>query len=351
MTKREPTELWLGDRGRGDAGSFGSHDDSDERLHPDGAPAGDWLTETWAYMWYIPEANISSIIHVWVHPNLGVVTPNIAVWQGHKPYLIFAELLDGFAYRSAADLGDGSRLSFENSLIVETIEPFRKMRIRYDDPARGNSLDLQITAHSPPVMRGNRKHFDQVTRNVGVLSLRGRKYHVDCFGMRDRSWGQLRTEAKIESPPIGWLNGTFPELGMSWLVAATDDPARDPEWRGKFEVRADEAVHDAWIWRDGKLSRPRAVSKITRRTGDVYRPESHEIDIVDAEGRDYHIEGRVTASLPWNSWTNILPFICLTEWRLEGALGFGDTQETYWCDYPYRMRGTDADSNQKLTPK
>jgi hypothetical protein len=331
-------ELWLGERGRGNAATFGGFSAADELLHPLEATPGDSLTETWAYMWYIPEADISSMIHVWVHPSLGVVTPNIAVWQGHKPQMIFAELLDGIAYRSAADLGDGSKLAFENGLRIEMLEPFKKFRIHYEDPARGNALDLLVTDYSPPVMRGNRKHFDQATRNTGKLTLRGRNYDIDCYGMRDRSWGQLRTEAKVDSPPIGWLNGTFPESGMSWLIAATDDPGRNPEWLGAFEVGSQNVVHDAWIWRDGVLSRPRSVSKITRRTSELFRPESHEIDIVDAQGRHLHIEGRVNSSLPWNGWPNIIPFICSTEWRMDREIGFGDTQETYWCDYPQRMR-------------
>lgn len=335
--KRAGEGLWLGEKDQPTVEGFGRYEDSDERLHVAEAVPGDWLTETWAYMFYVPEANISSMVHIWVHPNLGVVTPNIAVWQGHKPLMIFAELLDGIAYRSDRDLGDGSVLSFENGLRIEMIEPFRKMRITYEDAARGNALDLLVTDHSPPVMRGNRKHFDQATRHEGTLTLRGKRYAIHPYGMRDRSWGENRTEGKIEFPPIGWLNGTFPESGMSWLIAATDDPARNPEWAGLFDVAATDVVHDAWLFRDGRLSRPRNVSKITTRTADVFRPVSHDISFEDDEGRPYRITGEVTSSLPWNSWPNLGCFICSTTWSWEGQTGFGDTQETYWCDYPQRM--------------
>jgi hypothetical protein len=63
----EQPELWTGDRATGVAASV--HLRTPTRLHSEGRIPGDTLTETWAYMWYIPEERISSMIHVWVHPT------------------------------------------------------------------------------------------------------------------------------------------------------------------------------------------------------------------------------------------------------------------------------------------
>ena len=61
---------------------------------------------------------------------------------------------------------------------MQILEPFKKIKITYDDPARGNALDLLVTDFSPPVMRVSETHFDQATRNKGRLTLRGRSYDI-----------------------------------------------------------------------------------------------------------------------------------------------------------------------------
>ena len=148
----EKNELWTGDRAAG--AEFGAYVDADEKFHPDARIPGDTLTKTWAYMWYIPQERISSMIHVWVHPNLDVVTGGLAVWRGHKNSMISCELVDIPVFASAAGLGDGMDMTLSNGLRVTIEEPFKRIRIRYDDKARGNALDLTMADFSPPVMRG-----------------------------------------------------------------------------------------------------------------------------------------------------------------------------------------------------
>lgn len=334
----ETEELWTGDRGTPLADIFGKWSDKDELLHPEATIPGDSLTETWAYLWYIPEERIYCQIHIWVHPNLGVVTAGIGVAQGHKNSMLSAELLDVPAFVSAANLGDGSDMRFPNSLHVKIIEPFKRMHITYDDPARGNALDLVVTDFSPPVMRGNEKHFEQATHNKGRLTLRGKSYAIDSYGIRDRSWGQLRPESLLPCPPYTWMTGVFPQQKLSWNFAAFDDPDRDPDWKGLFDVSRDEMVHDAWVCVDGALSRVTNASKITRRDPVTLRPLSHEINFTDRWGRDYAITGKIIATLPWTGWPNMFAWLGLTEWTLDGAVGYGDTQECQWGDYTHALR-------------
>ena len=337
MTKK--AELWTGDRGTDNATRFGEVFETDELFHPQTAITDDSLTETWAYLWYIPEERISCQIHIWVHPNLNIVTAGLGVWQGHKNSMISAELFDLPAFVSATGLGDGRNMKFSNGLHVEIVEPFKEIHIHYEDKARGNALELVVTDFSPPIMRGSRNHFDQATKNQGKLKLRGKDYEINCYGMRDRSWGEPRTEALVPAPPFTWMTGTFPEAKMSWNVAAFDDPNKNPDWAGLFDVKPEEVIHDAWLYINGEMSRPRSVSKITRRDPMTLRPTTHEINIEDQQGREYFIEGTVIASIPWVGWPNMSCYVCCTEWRLNGEIGYGDTQEVQWCDYVHAMRG------------
>lgn len=332
-------ELWTGDRGLESADAFGPWTDADECLHPEATIPGDTLTETWAYLWYIPEERIYSQIHIWVHPNLGVVTPGIGVAQGHKKSMISAEILDVPGYVSAKDLGDGRRMQFPNNLRVDIIEPFKKIRIQYEDAARGNALDMVVTDFSPPIMRGSVNHFDQATRNQGSVTLRGKTYAIDGYGMRDRSWGQLRTEALVKGPPFTWMTGVFPEENLSWNLAAFDDPTRDPDWKGLFDVNPADTVHDGWVCIGREMSRLTSASKITRRDPMTLRPLSHEIRFTDKWGRTYEIQGEITATLPWTGWPNMFAWLCLTKWSINGkVMGWGDTQEVQWGDYTHALR-------------
>lgn len=331
-------KLWTGDRGSSIAAKFGRYNDKDELLHPERVVPGDTLTETWAYLWYVPEERLYSQIHIWVHPNLNLVTAGIGVWRGHKNSMISAELMDVPAFVSASGLGDGRDMKFANSLHVEIIEPFKRIRITYEDPKRGNELDLMITDFSPPVMRGSENHFDQATRNKGRVRLRGREYAIDGLGMRDRSWGELRTEALVPAPPFTWMTGSFARAGMSWHLAAFDDPARRPDWLGLFDVTPEELIHDSWLYRDGKLCRLQDASKLTRRDPLTLRPVSQEIFFRDDRGREYQIEGKITASLPWVGWPNMSCYLCLTEWSWDGQIGYGDTQEVQWGDFQHALR-------------
>ena len=337
MSNQAP-ELWTGDRGTEQATQFGRYTDKDETLHPEQSIPGDSLTETWAYMFYVPEERISAMIHLWVHPNLGVVTPGIGAWRGHKPAMIAAELMEVPTFTSAKEIGNGLDMKFPHGLHVEILEPFKKMRIRYEDKARGNALDLVVTGFSPPVMRGSEKHFDQATWNKGTLTLRGKSYKVDSAGMRDRSWGQLRTEALVPTPPFTWLTGTFAEQRIAWNVAAFDDPRRNPVWKGLFDVQPEHTIHDAWLWRDEELMRLGNVSKITRYDPVTLRPLTHEVDFEDPRGRKYHIDGTVIASVPWVSWSNMMCYVCCTEWRMDGMTGYGDTQDCQWNDFVHALR-------------
>jgi hypothetical protein len=171
------------------------------------------------------------------------------------------------------------------------------------------------------------------------VTLRGKSYQIDSYGMRDRSWGQLRTEANVAAPPFTWMTGIFPTQRISWNLAAFDDPDRNPDWKGLFHVAREDMIHDGWICVDGKLSRLRNATKTTQRDPNTLRPLSHEVFFTDRWGRDYRISGRIRATLPWTGWPNMFAWLCLTEWSLDGVVaGYGDTQEVQWGDFTHSLR-------------
>jgi hypothetical protein len=334
MGSATQSDAWTHGGGSG----FGRYRDADEDFHPAARIPGDSLTETWAYMWYIPEERISSIVYIWNHPNLNVISAGLSVWQGHKNNQLAAELFDHTAFMSAAGFTHGRALQFPNSLRVEILEPFQTIHITYDDPARGNKLNLILTGAGQPIMRENEKHFEQMLRSSGVLLLRGKEYRIGGVATRDRSWGELRPESGYPLPPYTWMTGVFPEAGVSWQASAHDDPARGPEWARRFPLKPEQVFKDGWIVREGVASRLKRVSKLTTRDPVTCRPLRTQMQFVDLDGREYEVNGEIIASYPWHGWHNMVCWICLTRWEWEGRVGYGDTQEVQWGDYVHEFR-------------
>lgn len=72
-------------------------------------------------------------------------------------------------------------------------------------------------------------------RARGELVLRGKSYEVDSYALRDRSWGQLRTEDQKAAPPMDWMNGVFDD-DFCFGCTAFDDEGSDPDWKGILKI-------------------------------------------------------------------------------------------------------------------
>jgi hypothetical protein len=323
---------------RGGGTGFGAYEDSDEELHPNHQHAADSLTETWAYMFWMPKQRIGCIAYLWVHPNLAVLTGGVTVFQGHKSHHLQAEIFDMPIFNKAAACiaGNGRDITVPNGFRAHILEPFKTIHLTYADASRGNLLDLQFTAAAPPIMRESRKHFDQIMDVAGALKLRGKSYKVKCWGSRDRSWGEPRPENPYPIPPYTWLTGRFPS-GMMWNANGHDDPKRKPEWRRAYKVAPADVFKDGWVYRDGEQLRISQFSKITQRNPRTLRPLRHDVSFVDSRGRPYRIKGEVIASIPWGGWFNMNCYVCATRWRWDKEIGYGDTQEVSWGDFFYKF--------------
>ena len=314
---------------------FGRYDPADEMLHPTTSSDHPTVSETWLYMWYVPDARIGAWAYVWMHPNLDVLTSGITVYQGHKRTHLDAELMDFRSYLPGAILregGMGRDVRVPNSLHVEILEPAKQMRIRYDDPERGNAVDVRFMAASPPIVRENGRHFDQVLRADGRMTLCGREYHVTGHALRDRSWGEPRPEHRYPIPPFTWMTGTFPQSGISWHLCAYDDPERAPDWLGRI-ITPEKIFREGWIFREGEMCRLRTGTQITRRDPKTLVPISAEVHLTDMLGRTYDIRGVTLASTPWSNWPNMSAHVGLARWEMGSEVGWGDLQEFQSPDY------------------
>jgi len=318
------------------ASDFGTYDVSrDETFHPECRTSQPHhaLTETQYFGFCIPEHNIHAFLYLWHHPNLGVVSAGPLVFQGKKAISLACELIDYRQYIPDSQLGGGyTKFELESSYAVTMVEPGRKFHLRYNDPARQNSYDLMFTGVSAPMVWSTSRHFEQVMRVEGDLSLRGKRYRVDGFNIRDRSWGEARLEDPVPGPPAVWTTGTF-DADFAFNVTSLNHPDLNPIWKSRFSIDPEKTLKFGWLIVDGAPVAAKSVRAVTHYDRATLMADRMEMEVTDMRGRVFNIKGTVVAAAPLNTWLNLRVPICLTRWECNGRVGWGDIQEAQWTDF------------------
>lgn len=320
---------------------FGTCTEADDLLHPlaNSKEPGDSLTETQFLGFNIPEENIHGLGYLWHHPNLGVVTGGAWAFQGIKQHILSCELFDIRAYMSDRVLKDDLHdYRFDNGYGVKLVEPLKKLHMTYADAARKNEIDIEFSAVTPPVMFGSGLHFEQGMKTRGQLTLRGKRYEVNGYTIRDRSWGQLRPETAMPLPPMTWMTGVFNENFM-FNCSAFDHPDADPEWKGLFDLPAQAVLKGGWISKNGVVTEIKHIVKRTVHDPETLFPDRIEMDITDSAGARFHIRGQIIAGSAWAAWPTFAFPVCLARWECDGLVGYGDAQEAQWPEYVRAFHG------------
>gem|GEM_PF-799571 len=321
------------------ADSFGEATPEDELFHRSAReevsdPA---LVETVFAGFNVPDADIHCLNYLWLHPNMRLLGGGTWCWQGIKRTQLEAEIFDMRDFVPDApitdDGGDLDDITLPSGYRYQVLEPLRTVRMSYADPARGNAFDVTLEAIMPAAMLPSNKHFDQVMRTSGTLTLRGEEHRVSGHAVRDRSWAEARTEDPTGLSAIHWLVASFGD-DLCIHVTGLEDVAT-ASWRDRFA--ADEAMPAAmnrgWVWRDGALRAIREARIHTEWDRDGRRQAAHELHVVDDHGDRYVMHGEVRASCPWHTWSNVHMSIGLARWTLDGRVGHGDSQVAMWTDF------------------
>lgn len=309
---------------------------ADELLHPErnARIAADSATETQYFGFCVPEHAIHGYAYLWHHPNLHIVSGGLFAWRGHTRTVTHGELCD---YRNfmhdrvlANDLHD---YRLENGYGVKVVEPLKRHRLTYADAARKNRVEIDYEAVSPPVMFADGNHFEQAMRGRGTLTLRGATFAVDCYTLRDRSWGKPRPEDSLPLPAASWTQGIFGD-DLAFSANVFDQAETSLELQGTpLAQPLERSLNGGWIWRDGKVGRlVRAKKRIEREPGSRM-PRRLQLEITDEFDRTLKVDGTCIASTGWMPWSNIFMPITLMRWTCEGRVAHGDCQEGVWSDF------------------
>ena len=289
-------------------------DEADEVFHPAGDDV-DWNESGW-FGFNIPDRDINGFVYYFHDVRTGVSGGGPAMWDSSGEEVYDCLFYDWRWHQPPTGRLDFRDFRLPNSLRHQVIEPMQRYRLSYSQ--LGLELDLEWSAFMAPHELGHGTasaptHFDQPGRMHGSVALNGERFDVDCYSLRDRTWGPHRPGARRSGDYL-WAIAS-PQSHWHAITVAGREPGVD-------------AVMGGYLVRDGVLGElVRGKRRVLQR--DRGAPARVELDAEDDHGRTLHAEGEVRTALRWLGWPGRLTFWTLTDWRWDGVRGYGEDQEFF----------------------
>ncbi|MET7773433.1 hypothetical protein [Nocardia sp. NPDC005366] len=293
--------------------SISTFSPADDNLHP--VSTNFYETETFWFSFFVPERNVGAWIYTSVRQNAGTTAGGMWIWDdtATQPWDIpFYENFSSLKLPTA----DNATLLSPTGATITVREPGMVYDIRYSDRDR---VTAELTFHGlerpVPLRRGAppypaASHYDQTGHVTGFVVLDGERIDVDCFAMRDRSWG-TRTERGYRRVGYTWLADA--DLSLLTYAAPADDS---------------DNIHSGYIRRQGD---PIAITSGYRS---VDRDPEHgwisalELTVVDEHGAQFTATGRVQSRFVLPGATSVCVNSAL-EFDVDGRTVHGEDQDVW----------------------
>jgi len=278
----------------------------DDNFHFDEMDDDWWATETAWFSFHHPERKLGGWFYNMFRPNIGIVSGGAWVWDdtASLPWEVpYSSNMTALPIPRDGDLGD---ISLPNGNIVKVVEPCMSYQLGHDDGGRGLfSADLRFEGVMPPEPLtaagstfGSAHHFDQFGRVHGHIVLHGERIEIDCYGMRDRTWGR-----RPENRPrrAGYITGMAdPDTGFLAVTNITDD--------------GEKAAY-GFLRLDGRTVPLAEGTRTGERDPDTHYSSLVELDLTDQEGRRLTARGAPVSRIVINRHTfidinSLIPWDC-----------------------------------------
>jgi hypothetical protein len=288
-----------------------------------------WESETNWFSWNVPERRMGGWTYGQARPNARLCNGGVWVWDDTAalswdlPYHVHYSGLQ-LPDRAARDMRD---FEWPTGVHTKVLEPLMKYAIDYDDRPE-LEVHLEFDAIMPPnphptgvapFIKGT--HLDQAGHVTGEVVLRGERIAIDCYSVRDRSWGPRpmgRPKRKPDGvadahPRAGGIGYSFGVAGPrdAWLVYSVPSLEGDP-------------VVCGFLLRDGVYAHVLHGERRLEVDAAAGWPGRVEIDAVDDAGRRLTVVGEAT-SRHWRGNGGDTLF----HWKWDGADGWGEDQSYF----------------------
>lgn len=215
-----------------------------------------WWSETYWFSFDDPDRNLSGTFYPLLRRNLDIAALTVSVWAPDQSTAWAAPYYRSYWHLKPPQFA-GNEMELEG-LRYEILEPLQKYRVIYEDKGVFEA-DLTVTGITENhVTRAtpDAGHWDQPAHVEGWINFRGTEVALDCFGMRDRSWGPRRDDASARASYVYGINADSSFLVLTQFT--TDPPVssgyvevageRSPLVAAEFDIERDEfnraiAVH------------------------------------------------------------------------------------------------------------
>jgi hypothetical protein len=325
---------------------FTEADDTFHRLSDDPME-----TETNWWSLNIPERRIGSWLHAGYHPNRDDVTWRVFVWDptGADPgRLAYYKNSGSVPMQSGLDLRD---MTFPGGgYSVTMLKPLMDYYVRYADAEAGFAIEFEHRSVHPPrrFTPGEapalfNPHLDQLGHITGELTLHGETIPIDCYSVRDRTWGprggrhgqsqkaeHVRGEYPVRNPGgprwreierqrgRGRIDYIFGHSGADTGFLSFVRP-QDGDAQGWFPLNV------GWLLKDGVFERlDKTKSKMRNFRDPVTGWNAHmQVSLTDVTGRTMEAEGFSTSHMCEHAHGSN----ALMRWEFDGQIGWGEDQD------------------------
>ncbi len=277
-----------------------------------------WNESVW-FSVSIPERHIHGMIQYYFRPNMGMLNGGPVLWDPSGNFQ-WNCLYYNWSHLQAMPAGaEKFDMTARNSLSVKVLEPLTRYKIDYDK--EGFQLDLEWQAIGPmhELKTGDagqsataKFHIEQPGRMKGTIRRHGQEFRVDCFSMRDTSYGARDYESLASG---GYFWGISADSSFHALCMGT---ARN----GGREANC----IGGYIMKDGEMA-SMASGKRTILEYGQFGPSKVMFEGTDKLGRTMRATGIVDPGLIFTGYTDHSVVWSLTEWDWEGVTHWGDNQE------------------------
>jgi hypothetical protein len=321
-----------------------------------------WTETTW-WSLNIPERRMGAWLHAAYHANRGAVTWRVFLWDpaGADPgRLAYYKMASDVPMGPDADLRD---MAFPGGgFQVKMLRPLTDYHIAYQDAGAGLGLDFEHrSVHPPqrftpgeaPIM--NNPHLDQLGHITGLLTWRGEHIPLDCFSVRDRTWGPrgghhaqsqkaeyLRSEYRVAAPGGPRWRQVERERGRGRIQYIFGHSGDHTGFLGFVRPQDGDAVgwsplNVGWLLLQGKFQR---LDKTRSRMRNFRDPNTGwsahmQVDLTDVTGRRMEAEGFAESHMcEHGAGAN-----ALMRWEYDGKIGWGEDQDGWRLDHFQKMLG------------
>ena len=313
-------------------------------------------TETNWWSLNVPGRKMGAWIHAAHYPNRKSVRTRVFVWddKGADPHrLAYYKNTGEVPMPAGADLRD---ITFPaGGYSLKMLKPGMDYHVVHHDPDQNFSLEIEhksvhpahrFTPGEPPAMHN--PHFDQLGHVVGEMKLNGERIAIDCYSVRDRTWGpRVNHHSQAQAPAPSREFRVADPGGPKWRQVERE------RGRGRIQyifghadaetgflsfVRPQDGnaagwspMNMGWLLKDGRFTRLDKTRSRMRNYRDVMTGWSQhmEVHLADVEGRTMEAEGFAVSHMCENgTGAN-----ALMRWEFDGKIGWGEDQDGWRSDH------------------